>query len=113
MQFHRNDFPTSIAEALGDRLKRARLNKNLTQHEVAQLAWISRRAVLKAEKGNVRLADLVAILQALDLVDQLNLFLPEQPLSPIQLLKLRGKTRKRASGNANTDNNKSSEVLDW
>jgi hypothetical protein len=42
MQFHRNDFPVSIAEALGDRLKRACLNKNLTQNEVAQLAWISR-----------------------------------------------------------------------
>lgn len=38
MQFHRNDFPTSIAEALGSRLKRARLNKNFTQNEVAQLA---------------------------------------------------------------------------
>ncbi len=46
MQFHRNDFPVSIAEALGDRLKRVRLNKNLTQNEVAQLAWISRRTVL-------------------------------------------------------------------
>jgi len=44
MQFHRSDFPISIAEALGDRLKRARLNKNLTQNEVAQLAWISRRS---------------------------------------------------------------------
>lgn len=113
MQFHNNDFPITIAEALGERLKRARLNKNLTQNEVAQLAWISRRAVLNAEKGDVRLADLVAILQALDLVDQLNLFLPEQPLSPIQLLKLRGKTRKRASGKYQKDNNESSEFLEW
>ncbi|TCB58250.1 helix-turn-helix domain-containing protein [Acinetobacter terrae] len=55
MQFHRSDFPISIAEALGDRLKRARLNKNLTQNEVAQLAWISRRTVLNAEKGDVHI----------------------------------------------------------
>ena len=34
MQFHRNDFPITIAEALGSRFKRARLNKNLTQYEV-------------------------------------------------------------------------------
>lgn len=113
MQFHRSDFPISIAEALGDRLKRARLNKNLTQNEVAQLAWISRRTVLNEEKGDVRLADLIAILQALDLVDHLNLFLPEPPLSPIQLLKLRGKLRKRASGKTEKLNNKSSESLDW
>lgn len=88
-------------------------NKNLTQNEVAQLAWISRRTVLNAEKGDVRLADLIAILQALDLVDHLNLFLPEPPLSPIQLLKLRGKLRKRASGKTEKLNNKSSESLDW
>ena len=113
MQFHRNDFPISIAEALGSRLKRARLNKNLTQSEVAQLAWISRRTVINAEKGHVRLVDLIAILHALDLVDQLNIFLPEQPLSPIQLLKLQGETRKRASGIAQKDNNESSESLDW
>lgn len=98
MQFNRDDFPAYIAEVLGERLKRARLNKNLTQNEVAQLAWVSRRTVLNAEKGEVRLADLIAILQVLNLVDQLNFFLPEAPFSPIQLLKLRGKTRQRASG---------------
>lgn len=69
MQFHRNDFPITIAEALGSRFKRARLNKNLTQYEVSQLACVSRRAVLNAEKGDVRLVDLVDILQALDLAD--------------------------------------------
>jgi putative transcriptional regulator len=113
MKFHRDDFPTSIAKALGSRLKRARLNKNLTQNEVAQLAWISRRTVLNAEKGDVRLVDLIAILHALDLVDQLNLFLPEQSLSPVQLLKLHGEIRKRASGKVKKDNNADSEALDW
>ncbi|WP_411687617.1 helix-turn-helix domain-containing protein [Acinetobacter indicus] len=113
MQFHRNDFPTSIAEALGSRLKRARLNKNFTQNEVAQLAWVSRRTVLNAEKGDVRLVDLIAILHALDLVDQLNLFLAEQPLSPVQLLKLRGNICKRASGKNEKNNNQSLESLDW
>lgn len=77
MQFNRDDFPVYIAKVLEERLKRARLNKNLTQNEVAQLAWISRRTVLNAEKGDVRLADLIAILKALNLVDQLSLFLPE------------------------------------
>lgn len=57
MQVHRDNFPNSIAEALGNRLKCARLNKNLTQNEVAQLAWISRRRVLNAEKGDVRLVE--------------------------------------------------------
>lgn len=113
MQFNRNDFPVYIAEVLGERLKRARLNINLTQNEVAQLAWVSRRTVLNAEKGDVRLTDLIAILQALNLVDQLNLFLPEMPFSPIQLLKLRGKTRQRASGKNEKSKNTDVKTLDW
>jgi len=71
----------------------------MTQVEVADRAWVSKRTVLKAEKGNVRLADLIAILQALEILDEIDSFLPEPPLSPIELLKLRGKIRKRASGN--------------
>lgn len=113
MKFNSNDFPVYIAEVLGERLKRARLNKNLTQNEVAQLAWVSRRTVLNAEKGDVRLADLIAILQALNLVEQLNLFLPETPFSPIQLLKLKGKTRQRASGKNEKSRKTNVKTLDW
>lgn len=99
MRFHKSDNPSYIAEVVGLRLKRARLNRDMTQVEVADRAWVSKRTVLKAEKGNVRLADLIAILQALEMLDEIDSFLPEPPLSPIELLKLRGKIRKRASGN--------------
>ncbi|MCU4313049.1 helix-turn-helix domain-containing protein [Acinetobacter variabilis] len=99
MKFHKSDNPSYIAEVVGLRLKRARLNRDMTQVEVADRAWVSKRTVLKAEKGNVRLADLIAILQALEMLDEIDSFLPESPLSPIELLKLRGKIRKRASGN--------------
>lgn len=37
-------------------------------------------------------------MQALNLTEQLDLFLPVQPISPIQLAKLQGKKRQRASG---------------
>ncbi|WP_180053367.1 MULTISPECIES: helix-turn-helix domain-containing protein [unclassified Acinetobacter] len=99
MKFHKSDNPSYIAEVVGLRLKRARLNRDMTQVEVADRAWVSKRTVLKAEKGNVRMADLIAILQALEMLDEIDSFLPEPPLSPIELLKLRGKIRKRASGN--------------
>ena len=45
---------TALAEEIGDRLKQARLNRDLTQSEVAQLAGIARKTVLNAEKGKVR-----------------------------------------------------------
>lgn len=90
--------PAAIAETLGQRLKQARLNRDLTQQEVAERAGLGRKAVLNAEKGKTQLEVLIAILQALDLTAQLDNFLPPQPPSPIQLAKLQGKQRQRASG---------------
>lgn len=90
--------PAAIVEELGERLKQARLNRDLTQVEVAARAGITRKSVLNAEKGKAQLEVFVAILAALNLTEQLNLFLPEQDISPIQLAKLQAKQRQRASG---------------
>lgn len=92
------ETPEALAESLGERLKQARLNSDLTQTEVASLAGLSRKTVLNAEKGKVQLEALIAILTALDLTSHLDNFLPTQPLSPIQLAKMQGKKRQRASG---------------
>ena len=99
MMYSENDSPLYIAAVLGARLKRIRLNLDMTQAEVASKAWISRRTVLNAEKGNAKLSDLIAILGALNMLNNFNVLIPEVPLSPIELLKLQGKVRKRASGN--------------
>ena len=69
---------TALAEEIGDRLKQARLNRDLTQTEVAELAGIARKTVLNAEKGKVQLDIMIAILMALDLTQQIDLFLPKQ-----------------------------------
>lgn len=90
--------PAAIAEELGERLKQARLNADLTQSEVARLAGVSRKVVLNAEKGKSQLEAFVAIIAALNLTENLDRFLPQQPISPIQLAKLQGKHRQRASG---------------
>lgn len=88
---------SALAEDIGERLKQARLNRDLTQAEVANLAGVARKTVLNAEKGKVQLDIFVAIMMALDLTEHLNLFLPEQEISPLQLAKLQGKKRQRAS----------------
>ncbi|PWC17615.1 transcriptional regulator [Brenneria roseae subsp. roseae] len=109
-----NKSPAAIAEELGERLKQARLNSNLTQSEVADLAGLSRKAVLNAEKGKVQLEALIAIMAALNLTERLDNFLPPQDISPIQLARLQGKQRQRASGQRKTKDNKSNEdVLEW
>ena len=99
MMYSESDSPIYIASVLGARLKSIRLNRDMTQEEVASKAWVSRRTVLNAEKGSVKLSDLIAILSALNMLNNFNVLIPEVPLSPIQLLKLQGKARKRASGN--------------
>ncbi|MCP4980609.1 MAG: helix-turn-helix transcriptional regulator [Gammaproteobacteria bacterium] len=93
-----DETPIAIAEELGERLKQARLNADMTQVEVAEQAGISRKAVINAEKGKAQLETLIAIMAALRLTDQLNNFLPVQEISPIQLAKLQGRKRQRASG---------------
>ncbi len=92
-----NMSPAAIAEELGNRLKQARLNADLTQAEVASRTGLNRRTILYAEKGKVQLENFVAILVSLDMADQLNMLLPVQEISPLQLAKLRGKKRQRAS----------------
>ncbi|WP_300464893.1 helix-turn-helix transcriptional regulator [Desulfobacula sp.] len=89
--------PIAIAEQLGERLKQARLNADLTQAELASRTGLNRRTILHAEKGNVQLKNLVAILVNLGMVEQINMFLFVQEISPLQLAKLKGKKRQRAS----------------
>ncbi|WJG10861.1 helix-turn-helix transcriptional regulator [Aliiglaciecola sp. LCG003] len=101
---------TDSVEALGERLKQARLNLDLTQQDVATQAGISRKAVINAEKGKTQLDTFVAILYALGLQGHLDLFLPPQPPSPIQLEKRQGNKRRRASG---TKTNEHQDEPSW
>ena len=99
-----NTAPVSVITGeLGNRLKQARLNKNLTQQEVADKVGISRRTLIAAEQGNAKLDTFVGIMQVLGIIDQLNLFLPEQEISPLQLARLKGKKRQRATGHISQD----------
>ncbi|MCJ8313406.1 MAG: helix-turn-helix domain-containing protein [Pseudomonadales bacterium] len=91
----------AIAVELGDRLKSARLNADLTQKELAEKAGLSIKAVTNSEKGKSTLESMIAILIALEMTSQLDLFIPKQDISPIQLAKLAGKQRKRATGTKN------------
>lgn len=106
----KNVTAAAWAEEVGARLKQARLNRDLTQSEVAALAGLARKTVLNAEKGKVQLDNLMAILIALELTEQLDLFLPKQDISPLQLAKLQGKKRQRASGQRSKKNEGS---LEW
>lgn len=88
----------AVLSEIGERISRLRLNRNITQMELAKRAGITRIVVQRLEKGlGCNLESLIKILRALDLIDRLDSFLPEPGISPIQLAKLKGNERIRAS----------------
>ncbi len=100
-----------LLEKLGNRLKQTRINANLTQNQLGDIIGKSRTAIERAERGKCNLNNFVSILLALGADDQLDLFLPEQPPSPVLLAKAKGKTRKRASSRKGKINNE--DNLEW
>jgi transcriptional regulator with XRE-family HTH domain len=89
----------AVLAELGKRLERVRLERNLTQRQLASEAGVERKAVQRIEAGDsVKLISLIRVLRALGLLDALDQLVPEPAPSPIELLKLRGKSRQRASG---------------
>ncbi|MFT6896468.1 MAG: putative transcriptional regulator [Paraglaciecola sp.] len=90
--------PDFVTKEIGERLKRKRLNRNLSQEELGSLSNTSRNIVKNAEKGSTSLVNLIAVLKALDELDQLDAFLYEPDISPVEVMKLQGKVRQRASG---------------
>jgi transcriptional regulator with XRE-family HTH domain len=89
----------AVLAELGARLERVRLERNLTQRDLAAAAGVQRKVIQRIEGGApVNLTSLIRTLRALGLLDTLDRLLPEPAPSPIDLLKLRGKSRKRASG---------------
>lgn len=89
----------AILKILGERVNRQRLNQNITQIELARGAGVARIVVHRLENGlGCKLENLIRILRGLRLLEQLNTFLPEPGISPIQLAKLKGHERQRASG---------------
>jgi transcriptional regulator with XRE-family HTH domain len=90
---------TMILQELGSRVARLRLQRNLTQTELAVQAGVSKRTVERFEKGEVgiQLPALVKLLRVLGLVDRFEMLVPKSLPSPIEMLKREGKQRKRAS----------------
>lgn len=102
----------AIATELGHRIAQLRLEKNLTQQQLADEIGMSRMGYGKLEKGAGKFENIIATLRALDRLDLVEQFIPEMPFSPMEQLKLKGKQRIRATGSAENNTNQESK-LDW
>lgn len=95
--FDEADSDEQVLAELGERLARIRLERELTQAELARQAGISKRTLERLEAGqSTQLLSLVRVLRVLGLLPALDTAVPELAPSPLQMLKLRGSQRQRA-----------------
>ena len=94
----------AIASDIGDRIRSLRLRRNQTQIELARAASLSLNTLKALERGKGKLSTLIAVLRELDALGNLDELIPKQKISPLQLAKMQGKQRRRASGSRGKSN---------
>jgi putative transcriptional regulator len=99
MHFENQLTDEATLQELGRRVARLRLDRDLTQQQLADEAGISRHTLLRLEDGHsVTLSALLRILRALELLEGLETLVPEPLPSPLAALQQQGSQRQRASG---------------
>ena len=74
-------------EYIGQQIRRARLDINITQNELAQRADISVPTIGRLESGNgSSLETLIKVLTVLELENRIEYFLPEDIITPVSLM---------------------------
>lgn len=95
----------AILTELGGRLAQRRLALQLTQEMLAEQAGVAKRTVERIEAGaTTQISTLIRLLRALELLDRLESLVPEAGPRPMDLVRLKGKARKRASGKRKSTN---------
>jgi transcriptional regulator with XRE-family HTH domain len=88
-----------VLRELGDRLRQYRLQQNRTVAALARDAGVGVRTIVRLEAGeHPTLETVIQVLRALGRLDALEAMIPRPTVSPLQLVKLAGKERVRASG---------------
>lgn len=89
----------AILAELGGRLEQRRLEMQLTQDALAEQAGVSKRTVERIEAGaTTQTSTLIRVMRVLEMLDRLEALVPEAGPRPLDLVRLKGKGRKRASG---------------
>lgn len=99
MKIAKQATDAAVLTEIGRRLARVRLEKNLTQVQLAEQAGVSKSTVQRLESGDVspQLSGFIRVCRVLDLMERLDLLVPEPVPSPVAQLKLDGQRRQRAS----------------
>jgi len=98
MRIEKQLTPEAVLAELGRRIARRRLDRGITQADVAEQAGLGKRTVERVEAGgDTQMSTIVRLLHVLGLTEGLERLVPETGPGPMELLKMKGKERKRAS----------------
>ena len=91
---------TALLAEVGRRLMRVRLERNMTQAELAREAGVGVRTVQRLETGASasQLSIFLRVCRVLGILEGLDVLLPDTEPGPLELLHHRGAPRKRATG---------------
>ncbi len=89
-----------LLRLVGERLSGFRLERNLTQQQLAEQAGLGLRTVQRLELGAAatQLSGFIRVCRVLGLVENLEAFIPQPALSPMAQLQRAGRKRQRATG---------------
>ena len=89
----------ALLTALGTRIAGIRIDRNMTQAQLATEAGLGLRTVQRLEQGAAatQLSGFLRVCRVLGLLDRLVALIPEPSASPIAQLKLQKNRRQRAS----------------
>lgn len=89
---------TGIIRMIGDFIRQTRINKNMTQEDLAKKAGVNRSTIHymeRGEKGNIE--TLVRLIRALDKLQLFENFQPVTNISPLAIIEQESKKPARAS----------------
>lgn len=86
----------AVLNELGNRIKRQRLSRNITQEALAEATLLSVGTIKSLEVGKAKLATVVAVLREFGALQELDSFIPEITISPLEIAKRKTPKRVRA-----------------
>jgi DNA-binding XRE family transcriptional regulator len=96
---------------IGWRVKQKRISRQLKQSAMANVLGMSRQTYARAEKGDMKLATLVAILRSLNDLESLDRLLPVASVSPIEQLDKTKPAKQRVRDSATSHTGKVNSTL--
>jgi putative transcriptional regulator len=86
----------AVLTELGNRIRLLRLRRNITQEALAEITLLSVGTIKSLEAGKAKLATLVAVLRELGALQELDSFIPEMSISPLEIARRKSPERVRA-----------------